>query len=51
MGGSDRHVRDVARMIEVSRDTVDQATLDYWIDRRGLSALWSRALTFVGGEA
>jgi hypothetical protein len=49
MGGSDRHVRDLARMIEARRDSVNQVVLDGWIERLGLTDPWSRALTFVGG--
>lgn len=44
MGGSDRHLRDVARMIEVSGSDIDQPTLESWVERLKLGAEWARAL-------
>lgn len=43
LGGSDRHLHDVARMVDVSGALVDQSTLDLWINRLGLTAEWARA--------
>jgi hypothetical protein len=45
MGGSDRHLRDVAQMMSVSGASVDRAALDQWVDRLGLGAEWARALS------
>lgn len=46
MGGSDRHLRDIARMLEVSEAGVNRLTLDDWIARQDLSAEWERALDY-----
>lgn len=50
MGGSDRHLRDVARMMEISGADVDSPTLDRWIASHGLGAEWARARTYDGRE-
>lgn len=46
MGGSDRHLRDVARMMEVSGPDVDRPTLEHWIARSELGTAWARALDY-----
>ena len=46
MGGSDRHLRDIARMMEVSESDVDLPTLDRWIVQRKLGTEWERALGY-----
>ncbi len=50
MGGSDRHLQDIARMLEVNPEGLDQQTLDRWIVRFGLADLWARAQALVGRE-
>jgi hypothetical protein len=50
MGGSDRHLRDIARMLEVSDAEVDQSALLDWITRLGLSPAWEKAQTYRGRE-
>lgn len=50
MGGSDRHLRDVARMMEVSGVDVDRPTLDGWIARLRLEAEWAKARAYEGRE-
>ncbi|MEP7383725.1 MAG: hypothetical protein ABI910_18710 [Gemmatimonadota bacterium] len=50
MGGSDRHLRDVARMIETSGAWIREETLHDWIARLDLGAPWERALGYVGRE-
>lgn len=47
MGGSDRHLVDIARMLEVSSDTLDPAALNQWIAELGLADVWVRAQSFV----
>ena len=47
LGGSDRHLRDIARMMEVSGSDVDRPTLDRWITRLKLDAEWAKALAYV----
>lgn len=46
MGGSDRHLRDVARMLEINRARVDADTLERWIAQFDLRAAWERAHSF-----
>ena len=50
MGRSDRHLRDVARMMEISGAEVDQSTLDGWIVRLCLEAEWATARSYEGRE-
>lgn len=50
MGGSDRHLRDIARMMEVSGEDVDRATLDGWIARLDLGAEWTKAEAYHGRD-
>lgn len=50
MGGSDRHLRDIARMMEVSGEDVDRATLDGWIARLNLGAEWTKAEAYHGRD-
>ncbi len=50
MGGSDRHLRDIARMLEVSRAQIDAPTLASWIAHFHLEAQWQRAQALVGHE-
>jgi hypothetical protein len=40
---SDRHLRDVATMLRVSGDAIDQAALGRWIGEKGLAAAMARA--------
>jgi hypothetical protein len=42
-GGSDRHLRDIARMLEVSGPEVDRATLKDWVERLALEREWRLA--------
>lgn len=48
MGGSDRHLRDIARMLEISDSSVDIPTLDHWIARLNVSTEWQRARQYDG---
>jgi len=43
LGGSDRHLRDIARMLDVSGSLVDRPALDQWIARFGLGTEWEKA--------
>ena len=43
MGGSDRHLRDVTRMMEISGSEVDLPTLHHWIARQHLEGEWAKA--------
>jgi len=50
MGGSDRHLRDVARMMEISGAEVERPMLDRWIARLHLAAEWAKARSYEGRE-
>jgi hypothetical protein len=43
-GGSEKHVRDIRGMLEVSASQIDGTLLEQWIARLGLSAAWRRVL-------
>lgn len=46
MGGSDRHLRDIARMMEISGSAVERPILDRWIARLNLVAEWMKARSY-----
>ena len=46
MGGSERHLHDVARMLEINDVKIDAHTLEGWIDRFDVRAAWERARSF-----
>ncbi len=48
-GGSERHLRDIARMLEISGREVSRPTLDGWIARFELGPEWAKARAFSGG--
>ncbi len=50
MGGSERHLRDIARMMEISGPTVRRPTLDHWVARLDLGDEWEKAGAFEGRE-
>lgn len=50
MGGSDRHLRDIARMVEISGSDVDHSMLERWIARLDLAAEWAKARAYEGRE-
>ena len=41
-GGSDKHLRDIQSMLELSREQIDQSVLDEWINRLHLQAEWGK---------
>jgi hypothetical protein len=43
-GGSDKHLRDIRGMLNVSREQINQVELDEWIRRRGLESEWRKVL-------
>lgn len=43
-GGSEKHLEDIRRMMEVSGATIDMSYLDREIRGRGLEAVWKRAV-------
>jgi len=49
-GGSDRHLRDIARMLEVSGAELDRPPLEMWLARLNLASEWARARSLDGLE-
>ena len=49
-GGSERHLRGIARMIEISGPTVSRPALDHWVARLDLGDEWEMAGAFEGRE-
>jgi hypothetical protein len=47
MGGSDRHLRDVFRIIEVSGSEADRIALQHWIARYSVENEWIQAQTYA----
>ena len=43
-GGSDRHLRDIAGVLEVSGKEIDRDYIGDWAERLGLSEIWQRVL-------
>ena len=39
-GGSDKHLRDIRGMLQVSGEQIDRVILQEWIERRGLQPQW-----------
>ena len=46
-GGSEKHLRDICGMLEVSGAQMDRPLLEQWIARLGLAAEWARVLAEV----
>jgi hypothetical protein len=44
-GGSEKHLRDIRGILNVSGEQLDRAALDEWIARRGVQAEWRRVCT------
>jgi hypothetical protein len=41
-GGSDKHLRDIRGMLNISREQINQADLQEWIQQRGVTEEWRR---------
>jgi hypothetical protein len=41
-GGSEKHLRDIAGILKISREQIDVAYLEDWADRQGLTDLWQQ---------
>lgn len=49
-GGSDRHLRDIARIFEVNRNEIDPMILDQWVTQYRLADLLARCQAIAGFE-
>jgi hypothetical protein len=47
-GGSEKHLRDIAGILKISRDDVDIAYITEWSGRLGLTDIWETILRRVG---
>lgn len=43
-GGSDKHLRDIASMLKISRDQIDLRYVADWAERLGLAEIWAEVL-------
>lgn len=43
-GGSEKHLRDIAGVLEISGGELDRAYLDRWVEELGLVEVWSTVL-------
>lgn len=41
-GGSDKHLRDIRGMLNISGEQINQADLQEWIQRQGVNAEWEK---------
>ena len=44
-GGSDKHLRDIRGMLNVSGEQIDRVALEEWIDKRGVRVQWQILIT------
>lgn len=44
-GGSQKHLRDIRGMLEVSGDRVDRTVVESWVGKLGLAEAWAAATT------
>ena len=49
-GESERQLRDVARILAVSGETLDRQYLDHWISELGIEVAWQRAKELARGD-
>lgn len=47
-GKSEKHMRDIRGMLDISGDQIDRSFLAQWIERMGLGAEWDRAIAEAG---
>lgn len=41
-GGSDKHLRDIRGMLNISSEQIDRAALDEWIKLQGVEQEWKK---------
>jgi hypothetical protein len=49
-GGSEKHLRDIAGMLQVSGDEIDTAYVDAWSGKLGLAGEWQMVLDRLHGR-
>jgi hypothetical protein len=50
VGGSDKHLRDIASILKVSGDAVDRGEVTRWAEKLGYADIWQAVLTRVGAD-
>lgn len=49
LGGSDKHLRDIAGILRTSGDAVDRADVLAWAEKLGYTAVWNKILKKLDG--
>jgi hypothetical protein len=49
MGGSEKHLRDIAGVFKIQGAQLDLAYLDEWADRLGVAEIWRGLRDRIGG--
>ena len=49
-GGSDKHLRDIVGMLQVSGDEIDMRYVDHWTQQLGLTEEWQAVLDSLRGH-
>jgi hypothetical protein len=49
-GGAEKHLRDIAAMLQVSGDEIDKEYIDHWTGQLGLTEPWRAILDRLGGQ-
>jgi hypothetical protein len=49
-GGSEKHLRDIAAMLQVSGDEIDQQYINHWTRQLGLTEQWQAVLDRLRGQ-
>lgn len=44
-GGSDKHLTDVAKLLQIGGETIDRAYIESWLEKLGVAAQWQLVLT------
>jgi hypothetical protein len=51
IGGSEKHLRDIASMLAISGDLIDRADISAWAERLGLTAQWQLILARMASSS
>ncbi len=49
-GGSEKHLRDVAAMLQVSGDDIDREYINHWVQQLGFTEEWQAVLDRLGKQ-
>ena len=51
VGGSEKHLRDIAAMLRVSGEQIDRGYIAHWADQLGLSEIWHAILSRLTAQS